>query len=62
MGTTLGQLRRDCPEEPTGTQSAGLHRLPALCDAVTAAGAPVTVCVEGEEQPLPTPWTMLTAF
>jgi hypothetical protein len=51
----LGQLRRDCPEEPAGTQSAGLHRLPALCHAITATSAPVTVRVEGEEQPLPTP-------
>jgi signal transduction histidine kinase len=55
MRTTLGQLRRDSPEEPAGMQSAGLHRLPALCDAVTAAGAPVMVRVEGEEQPLPAP-------
>lgn len=35
--------------------TAGLHRLPALCDAITATSAPVTVRVEGEEQPLPTP-------
>ena len=54
MRTTLGQLRRDSLEEPVDARRAGLDRLPALCDAVTAAGAPVTVRVEGEEQPLPT--------
>jgi signal transduction histidine kinase len=31
----------------------GLDRLPALRDAVTAAGAPVTIAVEGEQRPLP---------
>jgi signal transduction histidine kinase len=31
----------------------GLDRLPALRDAVTAAGAPVTIAVEGERRPLP---------
>jgi signal transduction histidine kinase len=54
MRTTLGQLRRDGPDEPAAAQSAGLDRLAALCDAVTAAGAPVTVSVEGAEQSLPT--------
>jgi signal transduction histidine kinase len=53
MRTTLGQLRRDSPGETAGTPPAGLDRLPALCDAVTAAGAPVTVSVEGTERPLP---------
>ena len=33
----------------------GLDRLPALRDAVTAAGAPVTIAVEGEQRPLPPP-------
>lgn len=54
MRATLGQLRHGDPEEPAGARSAGLDRLPALCDAVTAAGAPVTVSVEGAERPLPT--------
>jgi len=31
----------------------GLDRLPELRDAVTAAGAPVTIAVEGEQRPLP---------
>ena len=53
MRTTLGQLRRDSPGDTAGMPSAGLDRLPALCDAVTAAGAPVTVSVEGAERPLP---------
>jgi signal transduction histidine kinase len=51
MRATLGQLRQstaDSPEAP-----GGLDRLPALCDAVIAAGAPVTVEVEGEPRPLP---------
>jgi signal transduction histidine kinase len=53
MRTTLGHLRRGTAEEPAGLRSAGLDRLPALSDAVTAAGAPVTISVEGEERPLP---------
>ncbi len=53
MRATLGQLRRGTVEEPAGLRSAGLDRLPALRDAVTAAGAPVTISVEGEERPLP---------
>src|SRR5216684_2250765 len=53
MRTTLGHLRRGTAEEPAGLRSAGLDRLPALRDAVTAAGAPVTISVEGEERPLP---------
>ena len=31
----------------------GLDRVPALCEAVTAAGAPVTVTTVGQERPLP---------
>ena len=53
MRTTLGQLRTGAHAEPADAR-AGLDRLPALRDAVTAAGAPVTVSVEGEERPLPT--------
>jgi signal transduction histidine kinase len=54
MRSTLGQLRQARSGEPAGTRTAGLDRLPALCDAVIAAGAPVTVSVEGDERPLPT--------
>ena len=36
-------------------RGGGLDRLPALRDAVTAAGAPVTIAVEGEQRPLPPP-------
>jgi len=54
MRTTLGQLRHSTPEEPSAARAAGLDRLPALCDAVTAAGAPVTVSIEGAQRPLPT--------
>ncbi|HEY6278496.1 MAG TPA: sensor histidine kinase [Streptosporangiaceae bacterium] len=51
MRATLGQLRPGAADGPAVT--GGLDRLPALCDAVTAAGAPVTVEVEGEQRPLP---------
>ena len=57
MRTTLGQLRRDSPEEPAGTQSAGLHRLPALCDAVTAAGAPSRSVSRARSSRCLPPWT-----
>jgi signal transduction histidine kinase len=53
MRGTLGQLRHAEPDEPVGMRSAGLDRLPALCAAVTAAGAPVTLTTEGESRPLP---------
>jgi signal transduction histidine kinase len=59
MRSVLGQLRRSDPMDPqVGTTTAapagtGLDRLAALRDAVTAAGAPVTVTVEGEQVPLP---------
>ena len=52
MRATLGQLRTGTSGDPQ-TLAGGLDRLPALCDAVTAAGAPVTVEVEGEQRPLP---------
>jgi signal transduction histidine kinase len=55
MRTTLGQLRGGSAEESAGLRTAGLDRLPALRDAVTAAGAPVTVTVEGDKRPLPAP-------
>jgi signal transduction histidine kinase len=51
MRATLGQLRTPASGDPQ-TLAGGLDRLPALCDAVTAAGAPVTVEVEGEQRPL----------
>jgi signal transduction histidine kinase len=52
MRATLGQLRQGTPG---GSASGGMDRLPALRDAVTAAGAPVTIAVEGEQRPLPPP-------
>jgi signal transduction histidine kinase len=63
MRSVLGQLRRSDPRDPglpddagpPGADAAGqtgLDRLPALQDAVTEAGATVTVTVEGERLPL----------
>ena len=67
MRSVLGQLRRSDPADPEAPGDAarsgagagsgsgagtGLDRLPALRDAVTAAGAAVTVTVEGERVPL----------
>ena len=61
MRSVLGQLRRSDPEgpgapddsdRPGAAAGTGLDRLPALRDAVTAAGATVTVTVEGERVPL----------
>jgi signal transduction histidine kinase len=52
MRATLGQLRTGAPGHPQ-TQAGGLDRLPVLCDAVTAAGAPVTVEVGGEQRQAP---------
>jgi signal transduction histidine kinase len=54
---TLGGLRRDDgghggDGQGTGA-AAGLARLPALTDAVTAAGAPVTLAVDGDQIALP---------
>jgi signal transduction histidine kinase len=62
---TLGRLRREDtvtgergkPGQARGGdepgQAVGLDGLPALADAVTAAGAPVTLAVEGERVALP---------
>ena len=53
MRATLGQLRQGTPDAGIPVTPGGLDRLPALRDAVTAAGAPVTIAVEGEQRPLP---------
>jgi signal transduction histidine kinase len=53
MRATLGELRRGTPDDGLPVTPGGLDRLPALRDAVTAAGARVTIAVEGEQRPLP---------
>jgi signal transduction histidine kinase len=53
MRATLGQLRQETPDDSADLRAAGLDRLPALCAAVTAAGAPVTLTTEGQPRPLP---------
>jgi signal transduction histidine kinase len=53
MRATLGQLRHETPDESPDLRAAGLDRLPALCEAVTAAGAPVTVTTDGPPRPVP---------
>jgi signal transduction histidine kinase len=53
MRATLGQLRQGNPDGDGQVKAGGMDRLPALRDAVTAAGAPVTIAVEGEQRPLP---------
>jgi signal transduction histidine kinase len=52
MRATLGQLRNEAPDESAELREAGLDRLPALCEAVTAAGAPVTLTTEGQPRPV----------
>src|SRR5579862_1836423 len=52
MRSVLGQLRRSEPGDHHATARIGLTRLEALRAAVTAAGAPVTVAVEGDQRPL----------
>jgi signal transduction histidine kinase len=53
MRATLGQLREGTRDADGQVVTGGLDRLPGLRDAVTAAGAPVTIAVEGEQRPLP---------
>jgi signal transduction histidine kinase len=54
MRHTLGQLRvGDADPDAPEAMAGGLDRLDALSDAVRAAGAPVTVTIEGEPMPLP---------
>jgi signal transduction histidine kinase len=53
MRATLGQLRQGASDGGIPVRQGGLDRLPALRDAVTAAGAPVTIAVEGDQRPLP---------
>ena len=60
MRAVLGQLRSDSGDSgdsgvPRGAAGSdlGLDRLPELRAAVTAAGSPVTVTIEGEQGPLP---------
>jgi len=58
MRVTLGQLRGNgagvgpAQVDTAEVRTAGLDRLPALSEAVRAAGAPVTVTIEGEQVPL----------
>jgi signal transduction histidine kinase len=56
MRAVLGQLRGETGA-PLGAEAnaQGLSRLAQLRAAVTAAGSPVTVTVEGEQVPLPAP-------
>jgi signal transduction histidine kinase len=53
MRATLGQLRQGAANDGLPVTPGGLDRLPALRDAVTAAGAPVTIAVVGEQRRLP---------
>jgi signal transduction histidine kinase len=53
MRATLGQLRQGTQNGAGQVTPGGLDRLPALRDAVTAAGAPVMIAVEGDQRPLP---------
>ena len=56
-GPRSGQLRQEDPRRPADLRAAGLDRLPALCAAVTAAGAPVTVRPRAASGHCPRPWT-----
>jgi signal transduction histidine kinase len=54
MRATLGELRGGGADvDGAETRTAGLDRLDSLSEAVRAAGAPVSVAVEGERVPLP---------
>jgi signal transduction histidine kinase len=54
MRVTLGQLRGSGADvDGAETRTAGLDRLDSLSEAVRAAGAPVSVAIEGERIPLP---------
>jgi len=54
MRATLGQLRGGGGDvDAAETRTAGLDRLDSLSEAVRAAGAPVSVAIEGERVPLP---------
>lgn len=53
MRATLGQLRQGSTDGGISVTPGGLDRLPALRDAVAAAGAPVTIAVDGDQRPLP---------
>jgi signal transduction histidine kinase len=53
MRATLNTLRAADADEQT--RSAGLDRLEELIGAVRAAGAPVTLSIDGERRPVPQP-------
>jgi len=54
MRVTLGELRDGGADvDGAETRTAGLDRLDSLSEAVRAAGAPVSVAIEGERAPLP---------
>jgi signal transduction histidine kinase len=53
MRAVLGQLRGDADSGSAAETGLGLDRLSELSAAVTAAGSPVRVSVEGEPGPLP---------